>query len=235
MNFGIKGSYTFKIPLKNGTVKLIHGNNLITFFGTSFFLNRAINEEFNTIKYIVLGNGTNTPHIMDEVLGNETIRKECVSSVDNTYKQIKLTSNFLASDLLGVTEIGVCATNTTNEPVLISHDVFSKITHEDITDSIGEIEVEYIFQLTTSSIRSGWEQKIGEYYTEYNIYYVDEPNEVISVFEENNNIGYSRVYQLEHLREHKAVFYHDTTLKKLYIRNSKNSNPNNDMIIVQNK
>ena len=84
MNFGIKGSYTFKIPLKNGTVKLIQGNNLITFFGTSFFLNRAINEEFNTIKYIVLGNGTNTPHIMDEVLGNETIRKECSSSVDNT-------------------------------------------------------------------------------------------------------------------------------------------------------
>ena len=147
MNFGIKGSYTFKIPLKNGTVKLIHGNNLITFFGTSFFLNRAINEEFNTIKYIVLGNGTNTPDIMDEVLGNETIRKECSSSVDNAYKQIILKSNFLASDLLGVTEIGVCATNTTNEPVLISHDVFSKITHDDIMDSIGEIEVRILHRI----------------------------------------------------------------------------------------
>lgn len=226
----IKGSYKFKIPLKDGTIRTITGENLITFQGESFFLNRWINDEFNSIQYIVLGNSTNRPQKMDTKLGNETIRHNCVKTAYPEDKKIVLTSKFLASELLGTTEIGVC-----NDIVLISHDVYEKIKSTHIEGNIGEIEVEYTFQLTTSGIRDGWTQKSGDDYINYNIYYVDEPNEVISVYEENNSYGYARVYQLDSLKTKTGAFYYDLTLKKLYIRNSGDRNPNNDVILVQYK
>lgn len=225
----IKGSYKFKILLTDGTYRIINGTNLITFLGGSFFLNRAINDEHSTLKYICLGNGTNPASISDESLGNETIRKECVKMVDADNKKIILTANFTPAQLLGTTEIGVA-----NDTILISHDIYEKITNSTLEGNIGEIEVEYTFELSTSSIRSNWTYKSDEEYAPYDVYYIDEPNNVISVLEENNNYGYRRVNKLNSLKSITGAYYYDSTLKKLYIRSSNSGDPNNNVILVQN-
>ena len=226
----IKGRYKFKILLQDGTLRIIDGTNLITFLGGNFFLNRAINEEQSALKYICLGNGTNPADVEDKSLGNETIRKECVKTVDPDKKQIILTATFTPSQLLGTTEIGVA-----NDNILISHDIYEKITNTTLAGNIGEIEVEYTFELSTSSIRSNWVQKSDEEYAPYDVYYIDEPNYVVSVIEENNNYGYRRANQLNTLKSITGAYYYDSTLKKLYIRDSTSGNPNNNTIIVQNK
>lgn len=226
----IKGSYKFTIYLTDGTTRFLTGTNLITFLGGSFFLNRAVNDEHGTMKYICLGNGTNPASVSDEGLGNETIRKECVKSVDADNKKIILTCNFAPGQLLGTTEIGVA-----NDDILISHDVYEKITNATLEGNIGEISVEYTFELSTSSIRSNWTRKSDEEYNPYNVYYIDEPNTIISVLEEDNNYGYRKVNRLNSLKSLTGAYYYDSTLKKLYIRTSGNSDPNDNTIIVQNK
>ena len=69
--------------------KVIRGNNLITLLGESFFMNRAINNEFSPIKYIVFGNSSIKAKKTDYVLGNETVRKRCVCEVNLETKQMK--------------------------------------------------------------------------------------------------------------------------------------------------
>lgn len=226
----IKGRYKFTIYLNDGTTRFLAGTNLITFLGGSFFLNRAVNDEHGTMKYICLGNGTNPASVTDNSLGNETIRKECIKTVDADNKKIILTCNFTPAQLLGTTEIGVA-----NDDILISHDVYEKITNSTLEGNIGEIEVEYTFELSTSSIRSNWTRKSDEEYNPYNVYYIDEPNPIISVLEEDNNYGYRKVNQLNSLKSLTGAYYYDSTLKKLYIRTSGNSDPNDNSIIVQNK
>ena len=49
----IKGSYVIRAGNK-----IIRGNNIITLLGESFFMNRAINNEFDPLKYIVFGNSS---------------------------------------------------------------------------------------------------------------------------------------------------------------------------------
>lgn len=226
----IKGRYKFTIILHDGTERIINGTNLITFLGGSFFLNRAINDEHSTMKYLCLGNGTNPASVNDKSLGNETTRKECVKTVDADNHKIILTANFTPSQLLGTTEIGVA-----NDDILISHDIYEKITNSTLEGNIGEIEVEYTFELSTSSIRSNWTKKTDTEYNPYNVYYIDEPNNVVTVTEENNNYGYRRVNKLNSLKSITGAYYYDSTLKKLYIRDSTGGNPNNNIILVQNK
>lgn len=226
MSINIKGSYIFR---QNGKI-IFEGDNLITFQGESFFLNRPLNENFNTMKYIVLGNGRNRPRKMDTKLGNETSRKECVRQADLDTKRMVLTCSFTTSEVLGVSEIGVA-----NDNILISHDVFEKITDSSLTSSIGDIEVEYSFQLSTSAIRSGWTKKTDDDYGEYNIYYIDEPNEIIGVLEDNTHCGYRKVNSVNELLTNTGAYYYDRGLNKLYIRNSRNTDPNVDTIIVQTK
>ena len=122
----VKGEYTISIPLQTmflNTELTIQGTNLITLQGESFFLNRWINNEFNTIKYIVLGKGTARPLKSDTKLGRETVRKNCTGKADINTKKLNLTCDVTAREILDTTEIGV-----TNDEVLISHDVFKKIS-----------------------------------------------------------------------------------------------------------
>lgn len=225
MNINIKGSYIFR---QNGKI-IRKGNNLITFYGESFFLNRPINNNFNTMKYIVLGNGFNHPRKMDSKLGNETYRKECVKQADLDNKRILLKSNVLTSDVIGTCEIGVA-----NDDILISHDVYEKIHASDLNASVGEIEIEYSFQLSTSSIRSDW-KKLTNTHADSNIYYVSEPNEIIGVLEENTNCGYRKTNSLDELSGYLGAYYYDHSLGNLYIRTSRSTDPANDTIIVQTK
>ena len=213
MNINIKGSYVFR---QNGQV-ILKGTNLITFYGESFFLNRPINNNFNTMKYVLLGNGLNQPRKMNNKLGNETLRKEL----------LKL--NLSASEVIGTSEIGVA-----NDDILISHDVYERIHSSDLNSSVGEIEVEYSFQLSTSGIRSDWKHLTSSYENS-NIYYVVEPNEIIGVLEDNTNCGYRKTNSLDELATYLGAYYYDRGLGQLYIRTSRNTDPVNDTIIVQTK
>lgn len=225
MNINIKGSYVFR---QNGQV-ILKGTNLITFYGESFFLNRPINNNFNTMKYIVLGNGLNRPRKMNNKLGNETVRKECVKQADLDNKRILLKVNLSASEVIGTSEIGVA-----NDDILISHDVYERIHADDLNSSVGEIEVEYSFQLSTSGIRSDWKHLTSSH-ANSNIYYVVEPNEIIGVLEDNTNCGYRKTNSLDELATYFGAYYYDRGLGQLYIRTSRGTDPVNDTIIVQTK
>lgn len=225
MNINIKGSYVFR---QNGEV-ILRGTNLITFQGESFFLNRPINNNFNSMKYIVLGNGLNQARKMNIKLGNETLRKECVKKADLDNKRILLTVNLNASEVIGTSEIGVA-----NDDILISHDVYERITAGDLNSSVGDIEVEYSFQLSTSAIRSDWKKLTGSYENN-NIYYISEPNEIIGVLEDNTNCGYRKTNSFAELLTYFGAYYYDRSIGQLYIRTSRNTDPVNDTIIVQTK
>lgn len=225
MNINIKGSYVFR---QNGEI-ILSGTNLITFYGESFFLNRPINNNFNAMKYVVLGNGLNPARKMNTKLGNETVRRECVKKADLDNKRILLTVNLSASEVIGTSEIGVA-----NDDILISHDVYERIHASDLNTSVGDIEVEYSFQLSTSAIRSDW-KKLTSTYENSNIYYISEPNEIIGVLEDNTNCGYRKTNSLTELASYFGAYYYDRSIGQLYIRTSRNTNPVNDTIIVQTK
>ena len=109
----VHGSYVFKQKDKI----ILKGDNLITLLGESFFMNRAVNQHFEPIQYIVLGSSNSRPKKSDVGLGNLTVKKQVESSVDLTNKKIILKATFEAGEVLGTCEIGVA-----NDDILISHD-----------------------------------------------------------------------------------------------------------------
>ena len=214
----IKGSYVIRAGNK-----IIRGNNIITLLGESFFMNRAINNEFDPLKYIVFGNSSIKARKSDYTLGNETVRKRCVSEVNLETKQIILSCSCSASEILGTTEIGVA-----NDDILISHDVYAAITSDFITEVIDSVEITYTFDLSTSATKSEW-----KYYTsgdsgntKRNIYYTTEENTVVGVTEENTMSGYRAVKSLDSLKSTTGAYFHDVNTNTLFIRTTKNDNPN---------
>ena len=229
MSFGIIGIYTIIIPTPEGE-KRITNTNLITEFGESFFLNRWINDVFDPIEYILVGNGTNQPQKSDLGLGNQTSKKTCICEADLQSKRLILTANFKADDMLGTTEIGVA-----NNKLLIIHDRYEKLTNTHLEGAVGDIKIEYIFQLSTGAIKRGWTQSTEG----NNIFYAPEKNEVVGVFENNTGSGYRRLYSLTDLRNVKGGFYYDTTSKNIYIKPTKDADKivdiDNEEIVVQVK
>ena len=214
----ITGNYTIKAGNH-----IIHGHNIITLLGESFFLNRAINSEFNPIKYIVLGNSSIQAKKGDISLGNETVRKRCVCEADLNTKQIVLSCSLTASEILGTCEIGVA-----NDEILISHDIYETITTEDITNSVDSVEITYTFDLSTASQRSDWEVQSQA----YNIYYTVEENNVVGVSEEDTSSGYKAVKSISDLKTNTGAYFYNTTTKTLFIRTTKNDDPNNYKILI---
>lgn len=203
--------------------KTIIGENIITLLGELFFLNRAINNEFNPISYIVLGNSKIRAKKMDTSLGNETIRKRCVCEIDTETKQILLSCKCTAREILGCSEIGV-----TNGDKLISHDIFEEIDNEFIANS-DSVNILYSFDLYTSATRGEWKQYtlLDTPSNSYNIYYTVEENTVVGVTEENTSSGYVNVSSLEGLTSKTGAYFHDPSSNTLYIRTTRNDNPNN--------
>ena len=208
---------------------IIRGNNIITTLGESFFLNRACNNEFEPIKYIVFGNSSIPANKQDVSLGNETVRKKCVSEVNLNNKQIVLYCSCTAAEILGVSEIGVA-----NDSILISHDIFDVINDEFITDNIDSVEITYTFDLNIASQRTNW-----QYYTEAdtvseqnNIYYVVEEHKVTGVIEKDSNSGYRGVKSIESLKSVTGAYYYESISNTLFIRTTKNDDPNNYKILV---
>lgn len=221
MKLNIKGKYVFR---QNGKV-IFKGENIITTLGESFFLNRMINDNFNPIQYLCMGNSPSKPRKSDIRLGNETIRKKCVKDVDLVKKQIILTANFSPKELYGTTEIGVA-----NDTVLISHDVYQKLDDNILTPTAGDVEVIYTFNLTTGEFKTGWvsvEETPG-------VYYIYEPNPIYNVFD-NTGAGYKKVNSKSSLNPNFDGYYYDITSKNLYITTSDGIHPDNKEIIVQTK
>ncbi len=220
----IKGHYTIKCG-----EKVIRGNNLITLLGESFFMNRSVNNEFEPIQYIVLGTSSIKATKSDVNLGNETVRKKCVSEVNLNAKQIILYCSCTASEILGISEIGVA-----NNEILISHDVFEAINEEFITDNIDSVEINYTFDLQSASQRTGW-----QYYTEgdddevTNIYYIVEETTVTGVTEKDSNSGYRSVNSIDSLKLYTGAYYYDDITDTLFIRTTKNDDPNGYKILIQ--
>ena len=188
----IKGKYTITVPVctmfLNQTIR-IHGENLITLLGESFFMNRWINEELAPLQYIVLGKGTRRPQKNDLELAYETCRKIATPKVDLQNKELVLSASFSAEEIIDTTEIG-----THTGELLVSHDLFKAINQNLI-----------------------------------------EPNTVQSVTEENTGSGYTQKNSIAELQTASATYYHDPKTKNLYIRTSKDSNPDLEEIIVENK
>ena len=211
----IDGTYKITIPIQTmflNTKLQIHRHNIITEFGESFFLHRAIDNQFEPISNILLGNGTTTPKRTDTRLGNQRYSKKPVCTIDNKNKQIKLTANFTITQLLESTEIGVTTYNPSKKEVLISHDVFQPLDNTTFTGITGDVTIEYIYQFTTTYQKNNW-----TLYDENNmIYYTGEENRVITVFE--NQIGYREVSEVESIGNTPGLFYYDSANKILYIR-----------------
>lgn len=225
----VKGTYTFEIPINTmflNTKLKIHGENLITLFGASFFMHRWIDNEFEPLKYIVIGKGTKRPLITDEKLGSETCRKLCKTNVNLNTKTLELSCNFTSKEILDTTEIGVA-----NDKILISHDLYQTLSSDIIGSLTTTVNLTYNFHLTTGSLRTSWKKS-----TQYNnLYYVYEPTKVNGVIEYNTGSGYVRKNNPAQVVQNKGSYYYDTTNKNLYIRTSDDTHPDNNEIIIQTK
>ena len=218
----IHGSYVFKQKDKI----LLTGNNIITLLGESFFMNRAVNQHFDPIQYIVLGSSNSRPKKSDVNLGNLTVKKQVESSVDLTNKKIILKATFEAGEVLGTCEIGVA-----NDDILISHDIYEKMTSTFLEDSIGTVDVEYTFELTTGSIRKDFNKVADKDYT----YWIAEPSLVVGVTEKDTNCGLRIVSSIDEVESVIGSYYYSLSTKNLYIHTTRNSNPNLENIIIETK
>lgn len=220
----VKGKYVISIPLQTmflNTKLEILGENLITLHGESFFINRWINNEFEPIKYIVLGKSTSRPLKTDTKLGQETVRKECVGKADMNLGKLNLKTTVTASEILNTTEIGVA-----NDEVLISHDIYRKISSTLLGNSTSSVNINYSFSLITGSIRSDW-------VISGDAYYVYEPNFVVGVVEYNSGSGYNQVATREELTE--GSYFYDVSTRNVFIKTINNVSPRDIEIIVQTK
>lgn len=207
----------------NETITVSH-HNIITRFGESFFMNRCVNDAFNPMSYIVVGNGKNNPSKDDISLGNETSKCKCNSTVDLNNCCLVLTGKFNVKEILGTSEIGVA-----NDKILISHDRYEKFTSDQLVGFNGDVNVEYSFQFSMGYEKQGFkESSFAE-----GVYYIPEENIVTGVIE-NGDSGYHKVGSLEVLKNHKGSYYYDVDSQNLYI-NPIDSDSLNREIIVQTR
>ncbi|MBR3213315.1 MAG: hypothetical protein IKF79_02250 [Methanosphaera sp.] len=189
-------------------------------------MNRAVNQHFDPIQYIVLGSSNSRPKKSDVNLGNLTVKKQVESSVDLTNKKIILKATFEAGEVLGTCEIGVA-----NDDILISHDIYEKMTSTFLEDSIGTVDVEYTFELTTGSIRKDFNKVADKDYT----YWIAEPSLVVGVTEKDTNCGLRSVSSIDEVESVIGSYYYSLSTKNLYIHTTRNSNPNLENIIIETK
>ncbi len=222
---------------------LCEGHNIITLLGESFFMHRAIDSEFNPIQYIVLGNSSIRANKNDLNLGNETVRKICRKNVNLDKHQLVLSCECSVREIENTTEIGVA-----NDKVLISHDIY-ELEENLLNPSLGNVEIEYIFQLATLTDRHDWKYASSLDLITYdengneiarelcNIYYIYEDNNVVNVLEKNSNSGYHSVNTKEALQNNLGAYYYDVETKTLYIRTIEDDNPKQDKyeILIQTK
>ena len=222
MKFNVKGKYRF---IQNGKV-IYKGENLITLLGESFFLNRLINNEFEPITHISLGTGNIRPKKSDIELGNKTVEKRVNTSVDLNTKSVILKATFTAREILNTTEIGA-----SNGNILISHDLFEKIGNDFLDNSTSDVDVEYMFELSTSSSRTDFEKATGY----NNVYYVAEPSLVVGVLEKSTKSGYICVNSIAAVESTAGAYYYNISNNNLYVHTTTGNNPNIEELSIQTR
>lgn len=229
MIFNVKGKY--KITQEDHII--VEGENLITFYGESFFLNRCINNTLNPMQYIAIGNGRSVPLKRDEKLGNELLRKTAITTANRDEISVDLRCTFTASEIIGVTEIGV-ANGLSSDPNvnLISHDVFQEIESDNLTNPVGEVTVTYSFQFSTATIRQGW-VKVKETYT--NLYRIYEPSNIIMVYENTTKNGYVQTYNQSDCNTRSGSYYYNRDMQVLYVHTSNGNHPDSLELIIHSK
>lgn len=213
--------------IKQGDKILVNQKNLITNLGESFFMNRAINTEFDPLQYILLGTSSLRAKKTDTSLGHETFRKKAAIEVNWNTKQILMYVSCSLSEIINTCEIG-----TSNGDTLISHDTYPKITSDDLGDNIDSVEITYIFDFSTSCVRKGWLQYtlLDTENVQNHIYYLVEEANVVRIHENINKTmqhGYHAVQNVDELRNQKGAYYYDPFTKNLYIRTLFDEDPNN--------
>ena len=83
---------TYKFIGEEGVI--FESSNLITLQGKAFFMNRCVNNDFNTIDSITLGKGTTIPKNSDRSLGYPHITKKCEYTVDLKNNGLKFVARF---------------------------------------------------------------------------------------------------------------------------------------------
>ncbi len=230
----IKGEY--KIKNKDGET-LLHHFNLITRSGEEYFLRRWISQTNEVINSVGVSTGTNTPTRNDTGLNivfenDEIVYPKFVTpskKIDLTNKEVILEATFPAETINNTTEIGVYASNGTptynkttgtyNNAILISHDVYSKIT----SPSNSELTLNYRFSIDNSREVKSW----TNYYIETstgmintNVYYIN-LNETIINIKEDNFTTYTLVESLDavinqtgtYIQQDGEVYIHTTDSK----------------------
>ena len=220
----VKGSYKISIPIQTmflNSYLVIKGNNLITTQGDSFFMNRWINNEFDVIKYILLGKATDRPLKTNKKLGKETVRKLCNGKANPKTKKICLSCDVTASEILDTCEIGVA-----NDEILISRDIYEKISSTFLGDTTSSVHIDYCFTLVTGSLRKNWKQS-GD------MYYVYEPNVVVGVSELDGGSGYNQVKRKQDLVN--GSYYYDINSRYVFVKCIGGVAPEDVDLIVQTK
>ena len=225
----ITGEYKIK---QDG--KLIYSStNLVTFYGLVYFLNRCISDEFTPMKYICLGNSEVVPSKSDTKLGNELIRRNCTCTANIDKGLLELHSSFNSNEIIGITEIGVH-----NGNFLISHDTFKEIETDMLVNPIGSVEVEYVFNFSTATVRNGW-VKLENYenisLSGKSIYWIYEPNNVLGVYEEDTYNGFYKVNSMETLISTQGSYFYDTNKENIYIHLRDTDTITTHDILVQTK
>ena len=231
----IKGEY--KISNSKGET-LLHHFNLITKSGEEYFLRRWISQTSEVINSVGVSTGTNNPTWNDTGLNivfenSEIVYPKFVTpskKINLNNKEVILEATFPSDTINNTTEIGVYASNGTptyntvtgtySNAVLISHDVYSKIT----APSNSELTLNYRFSIDNSREVKSW----TNYYIETstgmintNVYYIN-LNETIINIKEDNFTTYTQVESLDtvinqtgtYIQEDGKVYIHTTDSEK---------------------
>lgn len=202
----VKGNYTITLNFCNmfNNMQLeIKRENLITYAGESFFLNRWRDNKFQPINQIVLGNSEIKPLKNDTKLGNQILSVNPNIRIDLNNMQLILTANIEPSKILGICEIGVM--NGDNK--LISHDTFTQLT-ADVLGASSNVQLEYCFNLESGHTVLEWTP------SRHNIYYTQVSSEVKGVYDDKGN-GYRKKEDLDSLDEY--CYYYSTTTQRVYV------------------
>lgn len=217
----VKGSYNITVEyqtMHKDYRAVLHGDNLITFLGASFFMNRWKDDKIPPISDIVIGDSDRSPQKTDEAIGNQLIILKPTIRVDLEQMALVMTCNVDPNRIIGACEIGV----RNGDGTLLSHDAFPILT-EEILGASTNISLEYQFALETAHTIPSW--------TPYspNVYYTQVDTLVNGVYDKYGN-GYSKAENIDAV-DSAFKYYYSAFNHRVYIYNS--GDPDDDKITIK--
>lgn len=217
------GKFRFRINLNTMFISTFTTdwiNNLIVDTGRTWILNAIA----DTIEGLAVGTGTAEALLSDTALGNETLRKTVIHTINEAPDwSITFTASFTANEINGVTEIGLI-TDDQSGGVLITRSVFSSIS----LPPSSNITIEYPLELATSVEIGGWTLTQGQTAT----YQVSQPVPVVAVDEMDTSNGYVKKTSVVQVEATPCSWYWDDLSNILYVHTSDSTDPDTHTIYV---